>query len=95
MNVLWAEIASVMAKSKRIDGSSETVLEAKFSWQSQKIYHREYKETWFAEALAYPQHGTPEQQQRTLTGRHSRFMLFVCDEAADIPDPVFAPLKQR
>jgi len=91
-NVLWAEIASVMSKSKKLDGQV-AILDNLFCWQSQKIYHRERKETWFAEALAYPQHGTKEQQERTLTGRHSRFLLAVIDEAAGVPDAVFSPLE--
>lgn len=92
-NVLWAEIASVMAKAKKPEGQSETILENRFQWQSQKIYHKQHKEKWFAEALAYPQHGTKEQQERTLTGRHSRFLLAVVDEAAGVPDAVYSPLE--
>ena len=92
-NVLWAEISSVMAKAKKPPGCSETILEQRFQWQSQKIYHKSHKETWFAEALAYPQHGTKEQQERTLTGRHSRFLLAVVDEAAGVPDAVYSPLE--
>ncbi len=91
-NVLWAEIAAVMSKSKVLEGKGP-VLEHQFCWQSQKIYHRHRKETWFAEALAYPQHGTKEQQERTLTGRHSRFLLAVIDEAAGVPDAVYSPLE--
>lgn len=92
-NVLWAEIASVMSKAKKMGTSGETILENRFMWQSQKIYHRSHKEKWFAEALAYPQHGTKEQQERTLTGRHSRFLLAVVDEAAGVPDAVYSPLE--
>lgn len=91
-NVLWAEIAAVMSKSKVMDGKGP-ILDTQFAWQSQKIYHRQRKETWFAEALAYPQHGTKEQQERTLTGRHSRFLLAVIDEAAGVPDAVYSPLE--
>ena len=91
-NVLWAEVASVMSKSKVMEGKGP-ILDHQFCWQSQKIYHRHRKETWFAEALAYPQHGTKEQQERTLTGRHSRFLLAVIDEAAGVPDAVYSPLE--
>lgn len=93
-NVLWKEIAKVMGLAKKVGNSGLTILEEIFEWQSERIFLKEKKgKTWFAEAVTVSPHASEDEQAKALTGRHADFMLFVVDEAAGVPEPVFGNLE--
>lgn len=100
-NVLWAEISRIMALSKLVDPSkphhpkeNPTILEHMYEWQSERINFRPKEgKSHFAEAVTISPHASTDEQAKTLTGRHSKYMLMVIDEAAGVPEPVFENLE--
>jgi hypothetical protein len=98
-NVLWAECSKIMRLAKKCnpnDSMSDTVLEAALTWQTERIFHKGAKNPgaeWFAEAVTINPNATEDEQAKTLYGRHEDFQLIVIDEAAGVPDCVFAPLE--
>jgi hypothetical protein len=77
---LWTEISLWRNKSE--------LLKALLEIQSDRIYAKEAKETWFATARTWPKDADKTQQANTLAGIHARNTMVVVDEAGDIPDGV-------
>lgn len=74
---LWTEFA----KWQRVS----PLLQAAFQWTSGRIFNKSSPNTWWASARTWPKDGDPEQQANTLAGLHEDFLLFLIDEASDIP----------
>lgn len=83
-DILWAELSKWTRKS---------VLADEFVIQSDKIFHKEAPKEWWARAVTASVKASAEDQAETLAGLHAEHMLFVCDEASGIPDPVYIPLE--
>jgi len=83
-DVLWAELSKWMRQS---------VLADEFVIQSDKIFHKDAPKEWWARAVTASVKASAEDQAETLAGLHAENMLFVCDEASGIPDPVYIPLE--
>ena len=64
------------------------LLKAMFTWTHERIFHNEYRETWFMAALAWPKTASIEQQAETLAGVHADYVLFLVDESGGIPPAV-------
>lgn len=95
-NVLWSQIARVMALSKKIptEHGEMPILEYLLECQSEKVFLKSYKgKSWFAEGVTCSVTQTVEEQAEVLGGRHSKYMLLAADEATGIPDGVFKPLE--
>lgn len=100
-NVLWAEISRIMALSKRLNPDiphhpkeNPTIMEHMFEWQAERVNFRPMQgKSHFAEALTISPYASSDEQAKTLTGRHSKYMLMVIDEAAGVPEPVFENLE--
>lgn len=83
-DILWAELSKWLRQS---------VLADEFVIQSDKIFHKDAPKEWWARAVTASVKASAEDQAETLAGLHAENMLFVCDEASGIPDPVYIPLE--
>lgn len=81
-DTLWAEMAKWQQKS--------LFLKSLFEWQKTRIFSREYPETWFMSARAWPKAADAAQQANTLAGLHADYIMFLLDEVGGIPDAVMA-----
>lgn len=83
---LWKELALWREKSP--------LLKAAFEMTSSRIYLREFPQTWFIDAKSWPKTANPDEAGRTLSGLHSPFILYLCDESGDIPPQVGRAMEQ-
>lgn len=79
---LWTEMAKWKAKSPFLD---ET-----FEWTKERIFSKEFPETWWMSARSWAKSASREQQADTLSGLHADHLLFVIDEAGGVPGGVMA-----
>lgn len=82
----WAELAKWHARSK--------LLTVAFEWTKERIFNRQYPETWFLSARSFSKTANAEEQGRTLSGLHAKFVLFLIDEAGDINTAVLRAAEQ-
>jgi hypothetical protein len=83
---LWPEFAVWMDRSE--------YLKSAFVWTKKRIHSRQHPETWFISARSWSKSATPEEQGRTLSGLHSRFVIVLIDESGDIPPSVLRSAEQ-
>lgn len=83
---LWAELA-------KWRGRSEFLLSA-FEWTHERIFAKDHPETWFISARTWPKTASAEEQGRTLSGLHSRYVLYLVDESGDIAPAVLRAAEQ-
>jgi hypothetical protein len=74
--------------------SALAVLEQAFTWTKTRIVANDHPETWFFSARSFPKSASPEEQGKTLSGLHSKFVLFVIDESGAIPTTVLRAAEQ-
>lgn len=74
---LWAEIAKWQSRSEFLMSS--------FKWTQERIFAIDYPSTWFISARSFSKSANAEEQGRTLSGIHSKYVLFLIDESGDIP----------
>jgi hypothetical protein len=74
-------------------GISDTLKEA-FEWTKEQIFSREYPRTWFLSARSWSKKANPEEQGRTLSGLHSKNILYLIDESGGIAPPVGRAAEQ-
>jgi phage terminase large subunit len=79
---LWAELAHWRNQSE--------FLKATFEWQTDRVYARDHKETWFASARTWPKDADKSKQANTLAGQHAKNTMIVVDEGGGIPQGVLA-----
>jgi phage terminase large subunit len=83
---LWPEFSKWQARSE--------FLTKKFEWTKSRISCRDHKETWFLAARSFSKKANTEEQGRTLSGLHSKFVLALLDESGDIPPAVVKAAEQ-
>lgn len=83
---LWPELSKWQAMSP--------VLMRAFEWTKSRISSRTHPNTWFLSARAFSQSANVEEQGRTLSGLHSKYVLALVDEGGDIPHPVLKAAEQ-
>jgi hypothetical protein len=83
---LWVELAKWQQKSE--------YLKSAFTWTSTRIYANDHKETWFLSARSYPRTADMETIGKTLSGIHSKYVLFLVDESGDIPTQIAKAAEQ-
>ncbi len=83
---LWKELA----KWQRVSDLHRN----SFQWTSERFFLKEHPETWFISARTWPKKADPEEQGRTLSGIHSRYIWFGIDEAGSIPIQVKQAAEQ-
>lgn len=83
---LWAELSKWQQVSE--------MLTSLFTWTKTRIFAKDHPETWFISARGFSKTSNPEEQGRTLSGVHSKYVLFIIDESGDIPVTVMKSVEQ-
>jgi len=83
---LWVELSKWQQRSE--------YLKAAFTWTQTRIYANDHRETWFLSARSFPKGADVETLGKTLSGIHSKFVLFLIDESGDIPPQVGKAAEQ-
>jgi hypothetical protein len=85
---LWTEFSKWQQRAKI------PLLQEKFTWTAKKIFCNDHPETWFLTARSFPKSADNETIGKTLSGIHSKFVLFLIDESGDIPPQVGKAAEQ-
>lgn len=83
---LWAELNKWQQKSE--------FLRSTFTWNQKRISANDHPETWFMSARSFPKTANAEEIGRTLSGLHSKFILYIIDESGDISPNVLKSAEQ-
>lgn len=83
---LWAELSKWQQRSE--------FLTAHFTWTKERIFCNDFPETWFLSARSFAKTANAEEQGRTLSGIHGKYVLFLIDESGDIPPTVLKATEQ-
>lgn len=79
---LWTEMAKWREKSPLIKES--------FVWQKERIFNKEYPETWWMSARQWSKSADPNALGNTLAGLHADYIMFLLDESGGFPDAIMA-----
>lgn len=83
---LWKNLAEWRGKSE--------FFRTAFDITSEKLFARDHPDTWWLKARSWPKTADADAQGRTLSGLHSRFILYLIDESGDIPPSVLRAAEQ-
>lgn len=83
---LWPELSKWMQRSK--------IFTEKFKWTKSRIFAVDHPETWWLSARTFSKTADQEEQGRTLSGLHSKYVLALIDESGDIPPSVLRSAEQ-
>lgn len=83
---LWKELAVWRGRSK--------LLQREFEWTASRVFARQYPETWWLSARSFSKTSDADKQGRTLSGLHSRYILYLIDESGDINPAVLRSAEQ-
>lgn len=83
---LWAEYAKWQGIS--------SYLKSQFTWTSQRIFANDHPETWFISARAWPKSANADEQGKTLSGLHSKYVMAQIDESGAVPTTVLRAAEQ-
>lgn len=83
---LWPEFSKWQSRSP--------FLKEAFTWTKERIYANDHPETWFLSARTWSKSANAEEQGRTMSGLHSRYVLFLIDESGEIPLPILKSAEQ-
>ena len=77
---LWKEFAKWRQQSK--------LIQSLFEWTSTRIFAKAFPETWFISARTFAKSADKDEQAQTLAGLHADNVIFIIDEAGDVPSSV-------
>ena len=83
---LWAEIRLWLGRSK--------LLSAFFAMNSERIYAKDHPQTWFLACRTFEKKADREVIGRTLSGLHSKFLLYLIDECGGMPPQILSSAEQ-
>jgi phage terminase large subunit len=83
---LWKELAFWRGNSP--------LLKRGFELTNSRIFAREAPQTWFLSARTFPKTANSDEQGRTLSGLHSKWILYLIDESGDIMPSVLLAAEQ-
>lgn len=83
---LWSEMSKWQDRS--------ALLTAAFTWTQSRIFAKDHPNTWFMSARSFPKSANAEEIGRTLSGLHSKFVLYLIDESGDIPVSIIKSAEQ-
>lgn len=83
---LWAEFSKWQAQSQFLSNC--------FTWTTSRIFANGHESRWFIGARAWPKTASPDEQGKTFSGLHSRYVLVLADESGGIPVPVLRAGEQ-
>lgn len=79
---LWTE----MAKWRQ----ASPLIKEMFTWQKERIFHKDYPDTWWMAARNWSKSADPSALGNTLAGLHADYIMFVLDESGGMPDAIMA-----
>lgn len=82
----WPEFSKWQSRSE--------FLKRSFEWTGRRISAKGFEETWFLSARSWSKTADAEEQGRTLSGLHSKYVLALLDESGEIPLPVLKAAEQ-
>lgn len=85
-NGLWKELNVWYQKSD--------LLQRAFEVTSERARSREFPATWYLEARTFPRTADQDALGRTLSGLHSKYIAYFCDETGDMPPAVLRAAEQ-
>lgn len=83
---LWKELAVWHSRSQ--------FLQSAFEWTKERVFSKDHPSTWFISARSWSKNANPEEQGRTLSGLHSKYVLYLIDESGDISPAVLRSAEQ-
>lgn len=83
---LWSEMSKWQSRSE--------LLMSAFEWTQTRIYAKDHPNTWFMAARGFAQTADTEAIGRTLSGLHSKYVLYLIDESGDIPPSIIKSAEQ-
>lgn len=83
---LWSEMSKWQGKSE--------LLMHQFEWTHTRIYHKQFPSTWFMSARSFAKSANADEVGRTLSGLHSKYILYMIDESGDIPPSIIKSAEQ-
>jgi phage terminase large subunit len=83
---LFPEFAKWMGRS--------SYFSAAFTWNQSRIFANDHPETWFLSARSWPKSANADEQGKTLSGLHSKYVLALIDESGAIPLTVLRAAEQ-
>ncbi len=83
---LWPELSTWQSRSP--------FLKAAYPWTKERVFSNKHPETWFLSARSFPKTANAEEQGRTLSGLHSKYILYLVDESGDINPAVLRSAEQ-
>lgn len=83
---LWPELSKWQQRSE--------FLRSAFVWTKERIYAKDHESTWWLSARGYSKSADKETQGRTLSGLHSKYILYLIDESGDMPSAILRSAEQ-
>lgn len=83
---MWSEFSKWQGKSQYLLNH--------FTHTSERIFCNQHPKTWFIAARSFPKTANADEQGRTLSGLHSKFILYLIDESGDISPNVLKAAEQ-
>jgi len=83
---LWPEFSKWIQRSE--------ILKRLFVWTKERIFAKDHPETWWLSARTFSKKADKETQGRTLSGLHSKYILYLIDEGGDIPPSILRSAEQ-
>lgn len=83
---LWPELSKWQQASE--------YLRTAFTWTKERVFANDHPETWFLSARSWPKTASPDEQGKTLSGLHSKYVLVLADESGGIPATVLRACDQ-
>lgn len=79
---LWTEMAKWREQAP--------LLKEMFVWQKERIFAKDYPETWWMAARQWSKAADPNTIGNTLAGLHADYIMFILDESGGMPDAIMA-----
>lgn len=83
---LWPEFSKWQERSPYLRNT--------FQWTKERIFAKDHPETWFMSARSWSKTANADEQGRTLSGLHSKYVLVLIDESGEIPISVLKAGEQ-
>lgn len=83
---LWAEYANWLARS--------TWMSNRFTWTASRIFCDDHPATWFLEARTWPKTANADEQGKTFSGLHAKYVLAQVDESGGVPSTILRAAEQ-
>ena len=83
---LWSEMSKWQGRSE--------LLMNQFEWTQTRIFNKRYPSTWFMSARSFSKSANADEIGRTLSGLHSKYVLYLIDESGDTPPSIIKSAEQ-